>query len=69
VAHTEGSAADGGYLFLAQVEDFSDGEVDVVFVLCTEGGGSAKDDELLFALTCSHLIIVILCLLQMWCRR
>jgi hypothetical protein len=54
LTHAGGSAADGGDLFGAKVEDFSDGKVDIVLILCAEGGGSAEDDELLFPLTCSH---------------
>ena len=42
--HAGGGAADGGNFFVAQVENLSDGEVDVVFVFCAEGGGGAEDN-------------------------
>jgi hypothetical protein len=59
LAHASGSATYGGDLFSAKVEDFSDGKVDVVLILCAEGGGSAEDDELLFPLTRFHFPIVL----------
>lgn len=60
LTHAGGGAANGRNLVSTEVKDLGDWEVDVVLVFCAERGGGAEDDELLFSLTCSYPVMVIL---------